>query len=141
MAAVVPNTSDLLFLQYVLNVIAQDGNSPPSGGQRRLKLFTNNLTPSKSNVIGDLTESSASGYSSPTLTGISWTLTSVAGVNSATYAAQTFTFTTSATIYGYYVTTDEVSPNLMWVERFSVSPYTFPAGGGEIAITPKLIFN
>jgi hypothetical protein len=62
-------------------------------------------------------------------------------VNSATYSEQTFTFTAAVTAYGYYITTTEVTPNLLWVERFSDGPYTLPAGGGDIAITPRLTLN
>ncbi len=141
MALVVPNTADILMLQYVLNVVGQDGAAAPPGGERLLRLFTNNLTPGKTTVIGDITEASAAGYSSFTLAGTGWTTSSVGGVNAAVYSQQVFSFTTGVTVYGYYVTTTEVIPQLLWVERFSVAPYTLPAGGGEIAITPRITFN
>ena len=34
MALVVPNDSDLLMLQYIVNTLAQDGSAGPSGGER-----------------------------------------------------------------------------------------------------------
>lgn len=142
MALVVPNTGDVLMLKYIVNQLAQDGGSGPVGGQRVLRLFTNNLVPSKSTVIGDITETAIAGYTAVTLAGTSWTVaTSTVGTNSAVYSEQAFNFSTAATIYGYYITTTEMSPSLLWVERFSTAPFTLPAGGGEIAITPRLTLD
>jgi hypothetical protein len=141
MSLVVPNTADILMLEYILNIVAQDGGAAPAGGERCLRLYTNNLSPGKSNVIADITQATAAGYSSITLTGAEWTTSSVANVNTAEYSQQTFTFTTGVTVYGYYVTTTEVTPKLLWVERFSTAPYILPAGGGEIAISPRLVLN
>ena len=142
MSLVVPNVGDVLMLQYIVNAIGQDGNAAPSGGQRLLRLFTNNLTPGKNNVIGDITEAtSPTGYAPITLTGGNWTVASSGGVNSAVYSQQTFPFTTGVTIYGYYVTTTEVTPKLLWAERFSVAPYTLPSDGGEIAVNPYFALN
>jgi hypothetical protein len=142
MSLVVPNISDVLMLQYIVNMVGQDGGAAPSGGNRCLKLFTNNLTPGKSTDLTNITEATApTGYVAHTMPGSGWTTTSVSGVNSATYSEHTFVFTTSATVYGYYVTTIEGTPKLLWLERFSTAPYTLPAGGGEIAITPRITLN
>lgn len=139
MSLVVPNDSDVLMLKYIVNQLAQDGGSPPSGGQRLLRLFSNNITPGKSTTIGGITEATVTGYSPITLTGTSWTVTSSAGTNSAVYSQQTFTFTTGTSIYGYYITT--IAGDLLWVERFTVAPFVFPSGGGELSVTPKLNLN
>lgn len=128
-------------LQYIVNMVGQDGGTAPSGGHRLLRLFTNNVTPGKSSVLSDFTETTTSGYAPYTMSGSSWTTTSSGGVNSAVYSEHTFSFTTGATIYGYYVTTIEAIPKLLWVERFSTAPYTLPSGGGEIAISPSITFN
>lgn len=142
MALVVPNTADVLMLKYIVNQLKQDGTAGDPGGERILKLYSNNYSPAKSTVIGDLTEAGTAGYSEITVTGANWTVsTSTAGTNAAVYSEQTFTFTTSATIYGYYITTSEMTPSLLWVERFSTAPFTLPAGGGEIAITPRITLN
>ena len=68
MSLVVPNTADILMLEYILNIVAQDGGAAPAGGERCLRLYTNNLSPGKSNVIADITQATAAGYSSITLT-------------------------------------------------------------------------
>lgn len=142
MSLVVPNTADVLMLQYIVNMVGQDGNAAPSGGNRLLRLFSNNLTPGKTTVLADVTEATApTGYVPITLTGTSWTTSSANGINSVSYAEQAFTFTTGVTIFGYYVTTNEVTPKLLWIERFSTAPYTLPSGGGEIAVSATLNAN
>lgn len=142
MPLVVPDSGDVLMLKYIVNQLKQDGNAGEAGGERKLHLFTNNYTPSKSTGLGDLTESTEAGYTAVTLSGASWTVaTSTAGTNSAVYSEQVFTFTTAVTVYGYYITTIEGSPNLLWVERFSNAPFSLPAGGGEIGITPRFTLD
>lgn len=139
---VVPNTADLLMLKYILNALAQDGGAPPSGGERALRLYTNNLNPSKSTEIEDLTEASEAGYSPITLTGVSWTFsTSSGGTNSAIYSEQAFNFTEGVTVYGYYVTTTEGTPKLLYAERFTDGPYGLISSGGQITVVPFLAAN
>jgi len=142
MALVVPDIAEILMLQYIVNMIGQDGNAAPSGGHRLLRLFTNKLTPGESTVLGEITEASGTtGYAPVTLVGSSWTTTQTNGTTTAVYSEQTFTFTTNVTIYGYYVTSIEGSPRLLWLERFSGAPFTLPEGGGQIGITPKLTLD
>ena len=126
-------------LKYIVNKVATDGGTAPSGGNRLLRLFTNNLMPGKYTVIDDVIEAVEDGYLPITLTGASWTIATDAGVNSASYAIQTFTFTEAVTVYGYYLTTQD--DELLWIERFSDGPYTLPGPGGEIAVTPKFVLN
>lgn len=139
MSLVAPNTADIQILKYIVNYIGTDGQTPPSGGNRKLKLFTNNLTPGKSTVIGDITEANQAGYLAITLTGTSWTFDSTNGINSASYAQQTFTFTEAVTAYGYYLTTQ--ANDLLWIERFSDGPYVLSEDGGNIRITVSLKLN
>lgn len=130
MALVVPDQKgELLMLQYITGMVA--------AGNPVLHLFSNDVTPSDSTVIGDLTEVATSkGYSAITLVSNSWTTTQSSGVTTAVYGEETFTFTTDATSYGYYVT-DE-NGDLLWLERFSGAPFSIPDGGGTISITAKL---
>lgn len=138
MAIVVPNTAEVLMLQIILNMVGQDGGAAPSGGNRILRLFTSDTTPSGATVLAELTEPGGStGYTPITLTGTSWTTTITNGYGLAFYSQRTFTFTTAVTAYGYYVTTAESTPQLLWVERFTDATYTLPDGGGEIGVTPR----
>lgn len=139
MALVVPDTAEILMLQYLVNMLSTDGTAGPSGGHRLLRLFTNNATIDDSITFGGLTEATEPGYTPFTLAGSSWTTTQSVGVTTAVYSEQTFTFTTGVTVYGYYVT--NLGSSLLWVEKFSGAPFTLPAGGGEIAITPKITLD
>lgn len=128
MTLAVPNSAEILMLQYLLNMA--------SPGNQLLHLFKNDLTPGEATVGGGVTEATEAGYAIITLTGAGWTVAQDAGTTTGMYSEQTFTFTTGATLYGYYVTT--LAGDLLWVERFSGAPYQLPVGGGEIAVTPQI---
>jgi len=55
------------------------------------------------------------------------------------YDQQTFSFTTGADIYGYYIT--DTTPKLLWCERFTGAPFRLPSGGGTIAISPRVTLD
>jgi len=126
MALLVPNIGERQALSYLVN--------KASPNDLKLHLFTNNLTPAEADVVGDYTECGVSGYAAITLTGANWTVSTDGSNNStATYAQQTFSFSTSTACYGYYVT-DNTGAVLMWSEAFP-SLFSIPAGGGSISIT------
>ena len=129
MTLTAPTVGEMKLLEYIVN------KDTPT--ELVLHLFKNNPAISDATVIGDLTEATEAGYSVITLAGASWTITSPGGLGTATYAEQTFTFTTAASIYGYYVTSTTAS-ELLWLEKFSGAPFTLPGGGGTIGITPKI---
>ena len=95
------------------------------------------MTPGNSDTISTYNESVVSGYAPKTLVGTSWTFATSAGTSSAVYARQTFTFSTSETIYGGYAT-DASDTNLLWAVRFDGVPYTVPSLGGVIEVDPKV---
>ena len=97
----------------------------------------NDKTPSESDTVSDYTECSTSGYSSKTLTGANWSVSTTSGTTEASYSEQTFSLTGSATVYGYYIT-DNGGTILIAAERFSDGPYSIPSGGGDIKVTPKI---
>ena len=136
MPIVVPNTAECLMLQYITNMIGQDGGAAPAGGQRVLRLFDNNLTPGPTTALTDIHESTAPGYAPITLAGASWTTVITNGAGLAVYSQQIFTFTTGVTLYGYYVTTIG-TPKLLWVEVFTNAPFTLPDGGGQVGVSPQ----
>lgn len=129
MSLVISNSSEVILLRYILN------HTAPTDVV--LHLYSNNVTPTESDTISTYTESVAAGYSSVELTGTDWTVSSVAGLATATFATQTFTFSGAATIYGYYVT-DNSSTTLLWAERFTAAPVTIPLSGGSILVTPEI---
>lgn len=123
----VQNSAEILMLKNILNHTAPVDVV--------LRLYSNNRVPAEGDTVGDYTETTVSGYSAATLTGSSWSIATVSGVTTATYAAQTFTFTAAAAIYGYLVTS---AGALFWSERFQAAPITLPAGGGTIVVTPTI---
>lgn len=72
MVLVVPDSADVLMLKFILNNITTTGSAPVSGGDRRLRLFTNDIIPYKSTILGDLVEASNTGYAAIPLVGTSW---------------------------------------------------------------------
>ena len=132
MALVIPNVSEVTLLNNMLNVATPTNTI--------LHLYSNNLTPSSTTVVGDVTEVTSGGYAAITLTSSSWSVaTSGGGVTTASYAEQTFNITTSATVYGYYIT--NVAGDLLWLERFTAAPFQLPGSGGQVLITSQVSLN
>lgn len=133
MALVCPDQmGEILLLQYIVGMV--DADNPV------LHLYANDITPSDSTLIDDLEQvDNSTGYAPITLMSSNWTTVQSGGVTAAVYSEQTFTFTTDATAYGYYIT-DE-SNNLLWLERFSGAPFSIPDGGGTISVTTKLTLS
>ena len=123
---------EILLLQYIVGMVNADNPV--------IHLFSNNVTPSDSTVVGDLTEvAGATGYNAITLLSANWTTTQTGGVTTAIYSEQTFAFTTNATSYGYYITSE--TGQLLWLERFSGAPFEIPDGGGTVSVTAKLTLS
>jgi hypothetical protein len=130
MALVVPNIGEIALLQKMLNQ-NQTANL-------LLGLYQNNLTPSATTTIGDISPCTTTGYSQITITNASWLVATPVGADyaEAGYSEQTFTLsngTAASLLYGYYVT--DTSSNLLWLERFTNAPFTIPPAGGTVAIT------
>lgn len=127
-----PSVGEVILLQYIVNMV-----SPTN---LVLHLYTNDPTIDQNTVTGNITEVGAGlGYSPITLIGTGWTTSVVSTQGTAVYSEVTFTFTTGQSVYGYFVTS--TSANLLWLERFSGAPFTLPAGGGTIAISPKITLD
>ena len=135
MTLLAPDEGEILLLQYIVNMV--DPTDPV------LHLYTDDQTINDDANIATITEATEAGYVAITLQAAGWTTTQAGGITTAEYSEQTFTFTTGAVVYGYYVTgTDGSTPdNLLWLERFSGAPFTLPSGGGTIAITTKITLD
>lgn len=104
-----------------------------------MHLYTSNTTPAAADTVATYTEATDGNYAAATLTGGNWSVSAVAGVGTAEYAQQTFSFGGTATVYGYYVT-DTAGTTLLWAERFSAAS-TFGTNGGTVNVTPKITMN
>lgn len=130
MGLLAPNVGEVLLLKYMLN------NATPTNVE--LRLYTNNITPAYTDVLASYTQSSAAGYAGITLTGSAWTVAASSGTVVANFAQQTFSYTTSESVYGYYVTSNGAG-QVLWAERFSGAvPFNIPSGGGTVSITPRV---
>jgi len=130
MSLLAPNVGEILLLKYMLNYQAATNVE--------LRLYTNNLTPAYPDVLASYTESSAAGYAGITLIGSMWTVAATSGTVVGNYAQQTFTYTTSESVYGYFVTSNGKG-QVLWAERFSGAvPFNIPSGGGTVSITPRV---
>ena len=122
MALIVPDVGKVELLKYMLKVSTSQNQI--------LHLYSNDPTISDLTVLGDLTEVSGGGYSPINITGTNWTVNQTN--TTASYPEQTFIFSSSAIAYGYYVTNTD--GDLLWCERFTNAPFSFPVSGGQLAI-------
>lgn len=132
MTLVVPNTGEVIALEYLVNKNAT---------QRDViyNLYQSNTTPAETDTAGDYTAADFTGYSAITLTGASWTVTGGAP-SDASYAQQTWTSSadqSAQTVYGYYVTR-VTDADLVWAERFTSAPFVIENDGDTIKITPTI---
>jgi len=131
MPLVVPNDGEDLALKALLNNTA--------GQDQTLKLFSNNITPSETDVAATYTEVTGGGYASKSLTGANWTFTPGAPSSAQYNATQTFTFTGaiggSGTVFGYFVVQTGTG-KLLWAE--AKSSFTPAVNGDNIAMTPAI---
>jgi len=136
MAISVPDVAEALLLQYIVGLTAP--------GSPVIHLYEADHTPGEDTSIANFSQTARAGYSAITLTAASWTVTTLSGgggVTTAQYSQQTFSFTTGADIYGYYITDTLAAGNLLWCERFTGAPFRLPSGGGTIAISPRVTLD
>jgi hypothetical protein len=126
----VPNTGENIALEALVNKTAAQNLV--------LRLYSNNITPSDTDVAGTYTEATFAGYASITLVGATW---NAAAAGSIAYSAQQ-TFTRSSTgtlenIYGYYCT-QLASGVLVYSERDGAAPFAITNSGDNVKITPTI---
>ncbi len=133
MTLVCPNVGEILLLQYIVGLV--DAGNPV------LHLYGNNVTPSDTTIKADLTECTSTGYAPITLTSAGWTVAQDGGtgVTTVQYSERSFSFSTAARVYGYFIT--DTSNNLLWLERFTGAPYDIPDGGGAVAVLPAMTLS
>jgi hypothetical protein len=132
MALVVPNASEVIMLNYILNKDAPENIS--------MLLYVNNVIPDENSTEATFTEmTNGLGYTTGgiSLTPGSWSVIS-GNPSQAEHTEVTWTFTGAAgNVYGYYVTRD-TGGELLWAERFTNGPFNITTNGDEIKITPRL---
>lgn len=129
MAIVIPNVTEGAVLTSFLTT-----------ANLKLRLYSNNVTPSETDTAATFTQVTGGGYSEITLSSAGWTI-NLGDPTFAVYAQQTFSFTGAtgapSTIYGYYVV--NLAGVLQWAERFPGANIPFsPIAGSSIRITPRM---
>lgn len=143
MAFVISNEGEKVLLEAAVGKTA--------AGALKLRLYTNNYTPTHTDTVASYTEMGAvQGYSLKTLATASWNA-GVAGTGTGTatgnhasidYAQQTFTADGTGgaqTVYGYFIT-DSAGTTLIGGEKFATAK-TYSLAGDAIKITPKFLLS
>lgn len=128
MTLIIPNNGEGDALEYFVNRAAPQNLV--------LRLFSNNITPAETDTAATYTELAVSGYAAVTLTGASWGAPSEGAPSSIAYAQQTFSFTGSGSLYGYYMTRAS-SGRIAVAERDPAGVFTFNSGD-SYKVTPQL---
>ncbi len=130
MTLLVPDVGEVSILDNMLQTTTPEAQI--------LKLYSNNYDAVEGSVAGDFTEVSGGGYSAASLARASWNgAATVAGVTSKTYPAQTFSFTATRTVVGYFVV-GAVSGTLLWAERLYVGSGQVFNNGDDMTVTPRI---
>jgi len=118
----VMNIGDLAFLDFLT------GNGGADLDGCICHLYTNNVTPAASDVLGTYTEAAWTGYASQAMS--LWPAAAiVSNKGSSNHPAIFFTNGSAGSVntYGYYVT-DSGGTLLLFAERFAAAPVAIPAG-------------
>lgn len=130
MALKVTNVGENLLLNWALKT---------SGGPALvMRLYSNDYTPVDGSDSTDFTEATFTGYSAQTLARSGWDDATTNGDDkgeSVFGTAQTWDASSSETIYGYYIETDDTNGDVVWAERFGTSRAL--TNGDGLTITPR----
>ncbi len=129
MPLVIPNTFEIGILNLVLNKAMPE--------DIKIKLYTNDVTPSEDDDENTYVEVIGNGYSSILLSPISWDIQD-GNPTTAAHPEVTFNFTGAVgNIYGYFIVGEDTG-TLKWAERFSNGPFNVAVSGSSIKIRPRL---
>lgn len=132
MAVVFTDAAEVIALKNFLN------NTEPQS--LVLRLYSNNRSPAKTDIVGDYTEVSGNGYAAVTLDPADYVF-SPGDPATAAYPQVTYTFTGAAgNVFGYFVTR-ATAGDLLFANRFSNAPINIANNGDEIRITLTITLN
>lgn len=103
-----------------------------------LKLYSNDISPAEGDTHSTYTEATISGYSAKSLARATWNAASTnTGTTTKSYPQQTFNFTGTGTIVGYYII-KATAGTLLWAERMFTSPGQTFNNGDSYALTIQI---
>lgn len=91
-----------------------------------VRLYTNEVFPSNSTTIDDIEECESNGYAAVKLLQNNWTISD----SIASYPKVTFNLNEEVTVYGYFVTQNDI---LLYVEPFN-TPVSLDSSGGAVYV-------
>ena len=105
----------------------------------RLKLYSNDQTPSKTDTASSYQEVIHPNYTTKLLTPTEWVyaIDGLTNNYTATFAQQIWTFQSQVTAYGYFIT-DEIGTTVFFAERFPNAPIVLDGINQKIKITPVI---
>lgn len=120
MALVLPDAGERAILDMALSDAAPEAQD--------LRLYENDITPAEGDTTATYTEATIAGYAEKNLARATWNAAATnAGVTSKTYPEQTFNFTGTGTIYGYFLV-KATANTLLWAEEVYPSGQVFNNG-------------
>ena len=130
MALLVPDAGEANMLDELLK------NTTPE--TQKLKLYSNDISPAEGDTAATYTEATIAGYALISLVrATGGAASSSGGVTTSVYPQQTFSFTGTGIIVGYYLI-KATAATILWAERvFSTPGQTFN-NGDQFKLTPKL---
>lgn len=100
----------------------------------KMKLYSNNYTPTTLSKLTDFTEVTGGGYAEKSLSASAWTVIG----NAISTVPQLFTFTSNiGQVYGYYLI-GATSGKLVASEKFSSGPFNIATNGDSITVTATI---
>lgn len=108
----------------------------------KLKLYTNNYTPTVNSTPGDFTELNVSGYAAKTLTTGGWSSVSTVAIAKKTRSDLTWNFTagfpSTNGFWGYYVVDEAADPPVVMVAEKLSAFHNIPTSGESYTIAPTV---
>ena len=122
--------------------ICMNSGHPQLNGHVNLHLYTNNYTPTSSDIITDYTEATYVGYAAALLSGASDGGIDGSDRDTWTWPSELFQATSSSglpeTVYGAYYT-DTGDTTVLWAEKFA-GTFAFNASGDGFTFVPTFSF-
>jgi len=133
MALLVPDAGEANMLDELLK------NTTPEA--QKLKLYKNDISPAEGDTAATYVAADISGYAEIALTRGTWGAASTSGgTTTSTYPQQTFNFTGTGVIVGYYVV-KATAGTILWAERIFSTPGQTFNNGDSLKLTAKLVLE
>jgi len=133
MALLSPAEGEMTMLDNILKTTTPEAQT--------LKLYTNNYDAVNGSTAANFTECAISGYAAKSLVRATWNAAVSGNPSYSQYsAAQTFNFTGTGAVVGYFII-GATSGKVYWAERlYATTGQTFN-NGDSLTITPKITLS